>query len=901
MDERMNLRAIRRASGVLALALLTSVAPARAEFVDPTWWVTGGPTSSLAVSGERLYVGGDFQYVGPNTGGFAALDVNTGALQPGWPRVDGRVISIAADGNGGWYLAGNFQRIAGVARRHVAHVRADGTLDAWNADPDTTVTKVVVRGATIYACGAFTKIGGQLRYHLAALDTVTGLATAWNPAPDGDVGEITTAGSTLYVGGAFSMIGGQTRRTLAAFDLTTGLVTSWNPDGNYDVEKIATSGSIAYVSGGFTHLGGQPRRGLAAIDLTTGLATPWAANWSGAVYAIAPAGPVVYVGGVFGGSPRNIAALDAVTGAMTSWNPRDSVVDQQIWDLVATIVPHGSQVFVGGSFYRLGRSSGSNLVALDAVTGRATAWNGPTNGPVTDLQLVGTTLFVAGSFQSAGGWNPGSVAALDRASGAALPWRTNSAGNVAAIVPHGARVDLGRSWWGDQLPGALVALDSTTALPTGWNPPVGSIVAMAANDTLDFVSGSFYGFPGQRRFGALSTVDGSLTAAAPDADGSVRAMAWNGSTLLLGGDFTQLGPVARSHLAALDPASGLATAWDPQADGSVHALAVDGTTVYVGGSFTALGGNLRVGIGAIDLVTGLPTPWHPGDAGTQLPVDAIRPFGNRVYVGGGFTTMGGQPRRYLAALDASTAAPTAWNPAPDQPVLALLSDEAALYVGGNFHAIGGRAVGGLARVLPTPAALPLVALLAPNGGEQVVAGSVRTITWNAMAIAPGVESVDLWISRNAGPWMLLEAGAPNTGSWVWHVDDATATHCRVRVDARDYAGGLASDVADGEFSIVTGNVAVSTPLESASFALAPVVPDPARGSALVRWTLARPAQARLTLHDLQGRELRTLAAGDADAGTHVVRLDTGTLTPGLYFVRITTGGLVRSRRFAVVH
>src|SRR4029079_18992299 len=109
-------------------------------------------------------------------------------------------------------------------------------------------------------------------------------------------------------------------------------------------------------------------------------------------------------------------------------------------------------------------------------------------------------------------------------------------------------------------------------------------------------------------------------------------------------------------------------AWDPQADGIVDAIAVDASTAYVGGAFGMLGGAPRAGIGAVDVATGLPTAWHPGAAGTQLPVYAIRPFANRIYVGGAFTTMGAQPRLYLASLDTSTAAPTAWDPEPDQEV-----------------------------------------------------------------------------------------------------------------------------------------------------------------------------------------------------------------------------------------
>ncbi|GIW09481.1 MAG: hypothetical protein KatS3mg061_0538 [Dehalococcoidia bacterium] len=43
-------------------------------------------------------------------------------------------------------------------------------------------------------------------------------------------------------------------------------------------------------------------------------------------------------------------------------------------------------------------------------------------------------------------------------------------------------------------------------------------------------------------------------------------------------------------------------------------------------------------------------------------VYALAVSGSTVYVGGGFTSVGGQTRNRLAALDAATGNVTSWNP-----------------------------------------------------------------------------------------------------------------------------------------------------------------------------------------------------------------------------------------------
>ncbi len=76
-----------------------------------------------------------------------------------------------------------------------------------------------------------------------------------------------------------------------------------------------------------------------------------------------------------------------------------------------------------------------------------------------------------------------------------------------------------------------------------------------------------------------------------------------------------------------------------------------------------------------------------------------------------------------------------------------------------------------------------------------------------------------------------------------------------------------------------------------------LAPDPARTRATVRFTLAAPAAVRLSVYDLQGREVARLAEGRHGAGAHSVPLDASRLSPGVYLMRLESGTDAVTRRF----
>ena len=326
--------------------LQISAVPAPAQDISNTpnegaWFViappsvvtnTFGSVSAMVTDGTTTYIGGSFSQVGPYVGCGVPLDETSGYPLAVYPKVmNGQINAVVPDGSGGWYIGGTFTQVGDTVRNSIAHINADGALDAfWDPDSNGSVLALAVSGTTVYAGGTFTNIGGQSRNNIAALDASTGNATSWNASANGSVSALAVSGNTVYAGGNFTSIGGQTQSFIAALDASTGNATSWNPNANYNVSALAVSGATIYAAGGFTSIGGQSRTYIAALDASTGNATSWNPNdntgfFGSGLSVLAVSGNTVYAGGNFttmgGQSRNNIAALDASTGIPTVWNP----------------------------------------------------------------------------------------------------------------------------------------------------------------------------------------------------------------------------------------------------------------------------------------------------------------------------------------------------------------------------------------------------------------------------------------------------------------------------------------------------------------------------------------------------------------------------------------------------
>ncbi|MEM8602137.1 MAG: T9SS type A sorting domain-containing protein, partial [Bacteroidota bacterium] len=83
--------------------------------------------------------------------------------------------------------------------------------------------------------------------------------------------------------------------------------------------------------------------------------------------------------------------------------------------------------------------------------------------------------------------------------------------------------------------------------------------------------------------------------------------------------------------------------------------------------------------------------------------------------------------------------------------------------------------------------------------------------------------------------------------------------------------------------------------------LGAVYPNPAGGAVTVPVTLREAAEVTVMVYDVLGRAVATVARGRVEAGRHAFGLDTGTLAPGVYVVRLDAAdGQTATQRFTVV-
>ncbi|MEP6758620.1 MAG: malectin domain-containing carbohydrate-binding protein [Actinomycetota bacterium] len=171
---------------------------------------------------------------------------------------------------------------------------------------------------------------------------------------------------------------------------------------------------------------------------------------------------------------------------------------------------------------------------------------------------------------------------------------------------------------------------------------------------------------------AFDTTTGAISRTfKPTLDAPVNALATDGTSLFVGGDFTTVNGATHRRLVALD-ASGApiaSFAADVTTGATVDDLVVANGLVYLAGAFTQIDGVARSGLAAVDPVSGSLaagvnvafTGLHNNGTSHVAKID-VSPNGATLVAVGNFTTVGGQPREQMALLDLAgqTASVSSW-------------------------------------------------------------------------------------------------------------------------------------------------------------------------------------------------------------------------------------------------
>ena len=204
--------------------------------------------------------------------------------------------------------------------------------------------------------------------------------------------------------------------------------------------------------------------------------------------------------------------------------------------------------------------------------------------------------------------------------------------------------------------------------------------------------------------------------------------------------------------------------------------------------------------------------------------------------------------------------------------------------GARSIALNGPAAGGIAQTFETlPHALYTVRFYL--AGDPETLPNVKT-----MRVSAAGQSAD-FTADITGMWAWDPGWNPNV--WTFQAASTSTT-----LEFYSTMSGTTGATLDSVTVALTSTAGVAP--EAGVVSLAPVVPNPVRGTARFRFALAAAGSARLALYDVSGREIAVLAEGELGPGAHEATWDGrgahGPAPAGLYFaeLRAAAGRLVRT-------
>ena len=327
------------------------------------------------------------------------------------------------------------------------------------------------------------------------------------------------------------------------------------------------------------------------------------------------------------------------------------------------------KILLGGGFTTLGGETRNYIGRLNPNGTLDTGFNPGASGSVSSLAVQADgKILVGGSFWELGGQSRNRIGRLNPDGTLDTGFNPGASSDVESMVVQAdGKILVGGSFTnlGGQTRKYIGRLNLNGTLDTGFDPVADRNVHSLAMqpDGKILVGGSFTNLGGQlrNRIGRLNP-DGTPDRFNPGADGSVNGgpvyslVVQADGMILVGGYFNMLGGQTRNYIGRLNPDGTLDTGFNPEANNRVDSLAMqaDGK-ILVGGYFTSLGGQARNSIGRLNSDGTPDTGFNPGTGGVPVPLVyslAVQADG-KILVGGSFTTLGGQTRKYIGRLNAT--------------------------------------------------------------------------------------------------------------------------------------------------------------------------------------------------------------------------------------------------------
>ncbi len=600
------------------------------------------------------------------------------------------------DPQGRIYIVGNFLEVNGKARKYIARLHADGTLDEdfdVGIGPNSTCYSVHVQSnGRILVGGSFFTFNGSSRLGIVGLMEDGSVDATWPTEVSGyQVSVIVEQpDGKIMIGGAFSNVNGTSRKCIARLEA----------DGTVDPE-FTTPGSF----------------------YSTGNDTP---NVSG--IRLLPDGKILMNGmfDAYGGVISRCLARLHPTGAIDNtfstgqgFTSTETIGTTSVKDVA--LMPGGSMMVVGRfQFYNGVARSGVAKLSADGTLdpdhdpGSGSSFANYANGPSTVIHLSNGNCIIAGDIEIFNG---------------------TGVGNILRLLPDGS-IDAGFQC-GDGTNGTIwdMTLMGDDILLTGWFDRYDHKgFNKIAKIDVDGVLMETFAAPGTG-FNRIGTIDIPVSALIRKTDGRIMAA---GSFTTYNGNFRN-GLVQMDPDGNIDPLHSVGIGFDQP----VYALAElpDGRIV-AGGWFSEYDGSVANKIMLLHADGSIDTSFNAGDGpNNKVNTVAVQPDG-KILIGGYFYQFSGQTCWRITRLLQNGSIDPTWNVnSPSSTVngfngevnTILVQDDGQIIVGGDFTSYNLQPVPMIARLLPSgdldptfdPAAgfnAPVKTLRTTSDGKILVGG-----------------------------------------------------------------------------------------------------------------------------------------------------------------------------------
>lgn len=720
------------------LSMIVFSASAQDPVKDKSIWAPFGNSLNAMVTDSvhnQLIMGGKFNYVGPQNGYMASINLDNYEADIIINSPNGTVYDAVEDGEGGWFIGGLFSMVGDEERQNLAHILADGTVDPWAPQVDGRIKTMVLIDSELFIGGSFDRINGLLKDNVAAIDRFSGDLLDWKAETTGDVNVLTERNDTIYAGGSF-ISANHYGKGIAQINAETGVLDIPFPSVNFKVTKVLSDQRGGwFIAGDFYRVDDESRWGIAHIN-SNGKISDWYPDLPQFRYNIKDMelnDGELYVVGNFTVSNDSIyrlsgLSLDTATAEITNWNPR-------YFGYVNDIEIVNDTVYAGGSFKSAGDWS-ANASQTDTISGKNYGLNNNFNASVTNsisdendgwyvageftelnnrptmylahidslgpvsgfsceaqgvnaLALHNDVLYLGGAFTTVNNQPAEYLAAVNAETGALLPIDFGCNGEVKTIKIVDDILYVGGLFGllGGKARGRIGAINLLNNQVLNWE--IGFTDEVTEFDILDnkiFIAGRFIGTAAGTYGTIVNSNSDELEYDGLLADAPITASCPDGNDgWYIAGTFQALKNLTRPGIGQIN-ADGSIASWSHSVDGEVLEMKLYGDTLILVGEFTTVNGAERNNFAAFSISNNTLLPWAPS---FDEPVTTIEKLENRLFVGGEFHEIDNIDREHFAEFDFANGTLQSWDPYFEHWVLDMQIYSNILYLAGYFHSING--------------------------------------------------------------------------------------------------------------------------------------------------------------------------------------------------------------------